>query len=115
MKALAPLWDRLKRIRGMRLELLPLENLFFGPSVNVSGLLTGKCLAEGLQNYGLPPGASVYLPDVMIRDAGDRFIDGQTVSDVSRQLGLRLVFLPQNGGALLAKLMEEAQREDIKW
>jgi len=115
MQALEPLWDRLRKIKGLHLELLPIENRFFGPTVNVSGLLTGKCLIEGLKNRGLPRGAAVYLPDVMIRDAGDRFLDGQTVLEVSRQLGLRLVFLPQDGGELLAKLMEETQREDLPW
>jgi len=108
MKALAPLWDRLSNIGGLSLKLLPLENRFFGPSVNVSGLLTGKCLIEGLGSAGLPAGAAVYLPEAMIRDTGDRFLDGMTVSEASARLGNRLVFLPQEGGALLSKLMEEA-------
>ena len=105
MKALAPLWGRLKEIKGLKLTLLPLENCFFGPTVNVSGLLTGKCLLQGLGQHGLPPGTAVYLPDVMLRDKGDRFIDGLTVSEVSGRLGLNLVFLPPNGRELLEKLL----------
>jgi NifB/MoaA-like Fe-S oxidoreductase len=106
MKALEPLWERLRRIRGLTVELLPLENRFFGPSVTVSGLLTGKCLIEGLGLRNLPSGAAIYLPDVMLRDKGDRFIDGMTVSEVSSRLGRELIILPRDGYELMAKLLE---------
>ena len=106
MQALSPLWARLREVGGLRLELIPLENSFFGPSVNVSGLLTGQCLIRGLGSRNLPQGATVYLPDVMLRDTGDRFLDGLGVQEVSERLGLRLQFLPQNGYELLEILIE---------
>jgi NifB/MoaA-like Fe-S oxidoreductase len=106
MKALEPLWERLRKIRGFTVKLLPLENRFFGPSVTVSGLLTGKCIIEGLKSYDLPSGIALYLPDVMLRDRKEQFIDGMTVSEVSGCLGRELIFLPRDGYELLAKLME---------
>jgi NifB/MoaA-like Fe-S oxidoreductase len=71
-------------------------------------LLTGKCLLEGLGAAGLPAGAEVFLPDVMLREGEGRFLDGLTVREVSRRLGLKLVFLPREGGAMLAKLLGSA-------
>lgn len=110
MKALAPLWGRLRGIRGLSLELLPLENRFFGAWINVSGLLTGKCLVEGLGPLGLPAGTTVYLPETMLR--GDRFIDGMTAAEAGGRLKLRLVFLPCGGGGLLAGLLKDLGRSD---
>lgn len=104
MKALAPLWERLERVKGLSLKCITLENRFFGSSVTVSGLLTGKCLMEGLGAQKLSPGAVVHLSEAMLKD--DSFIDGFTVDEVSRTLGLRLEFLPLDGNAALTKLME---------
>ena len=105
MRMLEPLWRRLRRVKGLSLDIQPLENRFFGPSVNVSGLLTGKCLLEGLGALAYPPGSRVYLPEVMVRGREGLFLDGLSVAEVSRRLGLRLEFLPQNGWDMLEKLL----------
>jgi len=112
MQALAPLWERLRDVEGLPLRLIPLENVFFGPSITVSGLLTGKCLIEGLGKQELPKGSSVYLPDIMLKDRADLFLDGQTVADVSEQLGLRLVFLPIQGAEMLEALFADLKTRD---
>ncbi|MCL1805666.1 MAG: DUF512 domain-containing protein [Clostridiales bacterium] len=107
MKMLTPLWERLRRVRGLEVVLLPLENRFFGPMVTVSGLLTGKCLTEGLRPLQLPAGTRVYLPDVMRRDGDGLFLDGAFAGEVGERLGLELVFLPRHGGELLARIAED--------
>jgi putative radical SAM enzyme (TIGR03279 family) len=109
MKALHPLWDRLSKVKGLSFDLLPLPNYFFGPAVNVSGLLTGSCLMRALGGRGFKPGTAVYLPEIMIRDRKDCFLDGLTVAEVSKALGLRLVFLPSSGKRLLARLLPAAK------
>jgi putative radical SAM enzyme (TIGR03279 family) len=106
MKALASLWERLKAVKGLDVRLLPLENRFFGAMVTASGLLTGKCLVEGLGSLELPAGVAVYLPDVMLKDRQSCFLDGMTASEAASRLGRELVFLPQDGYGILAKLME---------
>ena len=88
-----------------QLNLLPIENTFFGPTVNVSGLLTGSCLIDGLKAYlkegKISPGDKVYLPSIMIRDRGDTFLDGLSIEDVKSTLELDLVFLPQDGQEMI--------------
>ncbi|MDR1193476.1 MAG: DUF512 domain-containing protein, partial [Peptococcaceae bacterium] len=105
MRALAPLWERLGRVEGVSLRLAPVENRFFGPSVDVSGLITGSCLIAALGALELPPGSAVYLPEVMVRDRPGEFLDGLTTAAVSEALGLRLVFLPAAGDLLAARLL----------
>jgi NifB/MoaA-like Fe-S oxidoreductase len=111
VRALEPLWERLSKVKGLSFDLLPLPNAFFGPAVNVSGLLTGSCLLKALGGKGLQPGAAVYLPEIMLRDRKDCFLDGLTVAEVSEALGLRLIFLPSAGDRLLAKLLPARGRK----
>ncbi len=112
VKALHPLWDRLTAVKGLTVAVLPLQNHFFGPTVNVSGLLTGSCLMAELGSKSFSPGTAVYLPEVMIRDKQDRFLDGLTVAEVSAALNLDLVFLPSSGDRLLARLLETERKEE---
>ena len=110
IKALLPLWQRLEKVKGLTLKLFPIENQFFGPSVNVSGLLTGTCLLKGLGRAlaegSLEQGEKVYLPGVMLRDTGDTFLDGRKVREVEETLGLKLCFLPAEGDRMLEVLLE---------
>lgn len=108
IKGLEPLWRRLRSVEGLDLQLIGLPNRFFGSRINVSGLLTGRCLMEGLA--GLEKGTRVLLPEVMIRDRGDTFLDGTRVSEVEETLGIRLVFLPADGMALMQKIFNEELR-----
>jgi len=107
MSALAPLWKRLSAIRGLTVKTIPVENRFFGPSVNVSGLLTGTCLLEGLSGQDLRREEKVYLSRVMLIDGGDRFLDGLRVGEVSARLGLDLVFLPENANEALTIIISD--------
>lgn len=102
---LKPLWDRFAQVQGLKLKVIPLENRFFGPTVNVTGLLTGQCLLAGLT--GLEKGTRVWLPEVMLKDMGNAFIDGTTPEAVEKTLDLELRFLSSEGGALLNQLFEE--------
>lgn len=101
---LKPLWERFSQVQGLDLRVIPLENRFFGPTVNVTGLLTGQCLMSGLT--GLDKGSCVWLPEVMLRDMGNAFIDGTTPETVEKALGIQLRFLFSEGGALLNQLFE---------
>lgn len=105
MKGLETLWQRLRGVEGLELELIGIPNLFFGQRVNVSGLLTGRCLLAGLAQ--VPQGSRVLLPEVMIRDRGDEFLDGLKVVAVEEELGIKLVFLPADGLAMMKHIFEK--------
>jgi len=105
LKGLESLWQRLRAVEGLDLQVIGLPNRFFGDRINVSGLLTGRCLLEGLS--GLEKATRVLLPEVMIRDRGDAFLDGMKVSEVEEALEIRLVFLPADGMAMMQKIFNE--------
>ena len=112
MSALGPLWERLRQIKGLTVVTIGVENHFFGPDVNVSGLLTGECLSRGLSGRGLAPGETVYLSGVMLKNRGalnaddDVFLDDISAGEVSEKLGLRLVFLPERAKEALKVILD---------
>lgn len=65
---------------GLRVRVLPVENEFYGPSTNVSGLLVGEDLIARL-----PETASsdlVLIPRVALDNDGRRLLDGLTLADL---------------------------------
>lgn len=79
--------DRLcERVDGLEVTVYKIINHFFGESVTVAGLLTGKDVAEQLAGRDL--GDELLFPRVMLRADGDLFLDDTTPAWLSEQLGV---------------------------
>ena len=72
-QVLAPIINHLSQIKGLEIDLRILENIFFGPRVTVTGLLTGTDLLQGLKN--LESGAKVIIPDILLKRGESLFLD----------------------------------------
>jgi NifB/MoaA-like Fe-S oxidoreductase len=72
-------------------ELVPVENRYFGPSVNVSGLLTARDILDALRGREL--GEVVALPRAALDVPGTRFLDDVTPAEMERQLGRPVAFV----------------------
>ena len=90
-------WDAVAKIAGevneienLKVELVPIENHFFGRTVTVSGLLTGRDLL--LQRSRLERGDLVLLPRNMLDSAGERTLDDYRPEDLERAFGRRVIF-----------------------
>lgn len=79
-------------------EVLAVENRFFGGTTSVTGLLVGADLAHALS--GVDPHRRYLLPDVCL--TGGRFLDGSTPDD----LPVPVEILPTDGVAL-RRVLEE--------
>ena len=74
----------------------PMVNRFFGETITVSGLITGRDLIEQLKGKAL--GERLLIPDSMLR-AGERiFLDDVTVEQVEEALGVPVTALPADSG-----------------
>ncbi len=65
-------------------EVLPVANEFFGPTVTVSGLLTGQDVVNALRSR--QPGDLVLLPRAMFEASGQMTLDDLTRPDIARAL-----------------------------
>lgn len=70
---------------GCQIDVVPVENQYFGPSVTVSGLLTGNDVIAGLKGRQL--GEVVLAPGFMLDVLGARFLDDLTPPELVKALG----------------------------
>ncbi|MCR4442196.1 MAG: DUF512 domain-containing protein [Peptococcaceae bacterium] len=106
--ALRPVVERLNRIEGLTVDLKTLPNRFFGPTVTVTGLLTGSCLLDGLA--GIDPGSRVVIPDVMLRAHEGEFLDDLTVSELVEKLKVNVITVPAKAKGLVDMLFMKMGR-----
>lgn len=71
---------------GLQVYVYPIENRTFGKQITVSGLLTGKDMAEQLS--GKPLGEVLFFPPNALRAEGDLFLCGMTPAELSAALGV---------------------------
>ncbi len=75
--------EPLRKIKNMRIELVAVKNHFYGTSIQVSGLLTGKDIYQQLENEQL--GDMVLLPPRVLNDDG-LFLDDWSVDHLESRL-----------------------------
>lgn len=97
------------RYKGLFVDVLPIENKFFGEKITVTGLITGGDILEQLS--GRDNGEEVLVCETMLRYEKDRFIDDKTPEDVEKELGIPLVWVPNDGYKLLGAMLGEETGE----
>jgi putative radical SAM enzyme (TIGR03279 family) len=73
---------------GLDLRVHVIENRFFNGYVTVTGLLTGQDILEQLAPDSL--GDILMVPDVMLREGDDLFLDDVRISDLSERLQVQV-------------------------
>ena len=91
-----------ERFPSLQCELYALTNRFFGESITVSGLLTGKDILEQLQSQNLPQ--HILLPHSILRQFEHVLLDGTSVEDLSAGLQ-RHVTVCEADGTFLAEML----------
>ena len=79
--------SRLKQIcPNLTVNIYQIINNFFGESITVSGLLTGKDMYDQLKDK--PLGGELLIPQNCLRHGEDVFLCGMTVSELSKKLNV---------------------------
>lgn len=89
-------------ISGLRMRVLPVKNEFFGHSVTVSGLITGRDLTGRLLEEDC---AQVFITECMLRSEGDRFLDDMTLEEAEARIGRKITPVGRSGEDLLNALL----------
>jgi putative radical SAM enzyme (TIGR03279 family) len=86
---IAPVLERkAAELSGVAVEVVPVEDRFFGPTVTVSGLLTGQDVIEGLRERDL--GDVVFLPRAMFDASGELTLDDMSPAVIGEALKVRV-------------------------
>ncbi len=80
-----------------------IKNDFFGDSITVAGLITGRDIYKQLR--GKPLGKVLFLPSVMLRHEKDRFLDDVTPMWLEDKLGVKIIFVDNDGYDFVEKIL----------
>ena len=90
-------WDNLE------CKVYKIKNNFFGEKITVAGLVTAADIKEQLKGENL--GEELLIPAVMLRKEGDMFLDSITLNELSRDLGVKITPVDNDGYSLIDALL----------
>lgn len=100
---LADAAGQLARITNLELVVVPVTNRLFGPTVTVTGLLSSESILDALKAGGADkPWDAVFLPSITMRDEKDTFIDGMTLREFKKNVGVPVYKMESSARGLLA-------------
>lgn len=90
---------------GLRINVVAIDNNFFGEKITVTGLLTGGDITSQLGN--MQNEDAVLICESTLRYGNDRFIDDMTPNEISDLLNTKVIFVPNDGYALMDAILGE--------
>lgn len=95
---------------GIRIQVFPVKNDFFGESITVTGLITGRDLIGQLNEWkdgGNRLGERLLIPDNMLRSSEEVFLDDIRVMDVEDELGVPVRITGCSGREFICGILDE--------
>lgn len=80
-----------------------IENEFFGKDITVAGLLTGQDIIKQLRGKEL--GDYLILPSVLLRDDEDVLLDDLRISDIERELNIKIRVCKEDGKSFVETMV----------
>lgn len=93
----------MSKFPGLKVNVIKIINEFFGETVTVAGLITGKDFKAQLKGKNL--GDALLIPAVSLRKERDRFLDDVTLEELSEYLGIQAVAVENDGYKLLEMII----------
>ncbi len=81
--------EECRRRKNLAVEVIPIENKFFGASVNVSGLLVGRDILDVLQSLDRKADG-ILIPESALRSGEDIFLDDMTLDELRQSSSARI-------------------------
>ena len=94
----------MKKHKNVDIIVHSIKNNFFGGNVSVAGLVTGADITEQLQ--GKLQSEKLIIPESMLRDEEDMFIDSVTIDEVQEKLQVKICLAPQTGDGFIKTVLK---------
>ncbi len=95
-----------RKYPGVKVNVYPIVNAFFGEQINVSGLIVGQDLHNQLKDK--PLGDALLISSAMLRFENDLFLDDVHIDDLSRKLNIEIYPIHNDGVMLLNAVLGTA-------
>jgi NifB/MoaA-like Fe-S oxidoreductase len=94
-------------IEGLKINVYPIKNNFFGEKITVTGLLTGKDIIEQLSGKDL--GQLLLIPSNLLKSGEEILLDDITVDSLEERLGVRIKVCSFDGKDFIHRLCGEEE------
>ncbi len=92
-----------KCCKKVKCQVYKVENDFFGHTITVAGLITGKDLINQLKDKDL--GKELLISRTMLRSEGDLFLCNSSLADVEKGLGVKVTPVMQDGASFVEAVL----------
>lgn len=96
---------------GLKVHVYKIVNNFFGDSITVSGLLTGRDISEQLEGRAL--GDLLLFPENALRADGDLFLDDMSPGELSDKLGVPVAAGHNDGAEFIRDVLGVSAEFDL--
>lgn len=86
---LQPIFDKLKSINNLKVDIIQVQNSFLGESVTVAGLICGQDIINTLNSFENMP-KEMFLPSVMLKKYANEFIDSIKVEQIEDKFSIKI-------------------------
>lgn len=93
-----------ERFNGLELKVVPIINNFFGETITVAGLVTGRDLVNQLIEY--KDYDKIIIPRSMLKRDEEVFLDDLTLKDVSNKLRMEVIPSKVEGKSIIDIIKE---------
>ena len=93
-----------KECPNLNCKVYKILNDFFGHTITVAGLITGKDLISQLSGCDL--GEQLLISRTMLRAEGDLFLCGTSIDELARELNVEIKTVEQDGASFVASLLD---------
>lgn len=97
--------DLLNRVENLTVNILPIHNRFFEGNINIAGLIVGRDLIDAVNNF-TDCGETVLIPNVMMRDGEEIFLDEISLADVNREANRPIVAVQRTPLAAMEMMLK---------
>lgn len=94
--------ERFSLRTGVKFDTIAIKNTFFGDDITVAGLITGVDLLKQLEGKDL--GDGLLIPDVMLKEGEQIFLDDLSVVDLQQQLKSPVIVIDSSPWGILEGL-----------
>lgn len=93
-----------KKYPKIEVQVVTIENEFFGPDITVTGLLTGQDIINQLNRKNL--GDYMLVPSVMLRSGERVLLDDLTVEDMEKALQISIRIVQSDGKSFVKSIVD---------
>lgn len=97
--------DRLREREDIDINIIPVENAFFGKSVTVTGLLTGRDVIKSVAGAIVAKEDILLIPDIVMKEGEGTFLDDVTQKDVEDILGIKTAVIESTPKGIVNAIM----------